>query len=319
MAMTQDAPQAHADPTATCADDNCSTTPTLLEQRVSRALGEAVESGECSEAFSNAVCRLIHENLPQAADEDLRMAHVVHRVMRAEANTDGADLSQSVRSPDLEVGREGETRIALFDDVPDQVREFDELTRSRRSTPVFNFGPLSLEELSTFLRMSCGAKGVDRAYQRRDIPRRVFASAGGLQSLDIQVVVQNVVGIEPGRYHYDPLDHSLVLAEAGDFRLPVVGTSFGTNWLMHAQAIVAIIGNFERVAWKYGSRGYRYMGLDAGNVCGQMYLSGAAMNLAINAVAAFQDDAANALFRVDGRDQFTQLLVSVGNKPGIRA
>ena len=43
------------------------------------------------------------------------------------------------------------------------------------------------------------------------------------------------------------------------------------------------------------------------------------MNLAINAVAAFRDDALNSLLRVDGRDHFAQLLVSVGNKPGIRA
>ena len=33
---------------------------------------------------------------------------------------------------------------------------------------------------------------------------------------------------------------------------------------MHAQAVIAIIGNFNRVSWKYELAGYRYMGLDAG-------------------------------------------------------
>lgn len=318
MSISQSTRRAHVD-TDVAFEDNRSSLPITLEKRVVRMLEEAVKSGECSEAFSDAVSCLIHENLMQSSDQDLRIAHIVHRVMRAEANTDGADLSKAVRSPDLKVIREGETRIALPDQVPECACELDELIHRRRSTPVFNFQPLSLVELAAFLRMSCGSKGVARAYQRRDIPRRVFASAGGLQSVDIQVIVQNVEGIEPGRYHYDPLEHSLVLAEIGDFRLPIVATTLGTDWLMHAQAVIAIIGNFNRVSWKYGSRGYRYMGLDAGNVCGQMYLAGASMNLAINAVAAFRDDALNSLLRVDGRDHFAQLLVSVGNKPGIRA
>lgn len=70
---------------------------------------------------------------------------------------------------------------------------------------------------------------------------------------------------------------------------------------MHAQAAIAIIGNFSRVSWKYGSRGYRYMGFGAENVCGQMYLVGVSMNLAISTVAASWDDAFNSLLHVDGR------------------
>ena len=59
------------------------------------------------------------------------------------------------------------------------------------------------------------------------------------------------------------------------------------------------------------------MGLDAGVACGQVYLAAASMNLAVNAVAGFQDDAVNSLLRLDGRDHFIQLLVAIGNKPGV--
>ena len=107
-----------------------------------------------------------------------------------------------------------------------------------------------------------------------------------------------------------------MLAEAGDFRAPIVEASFATNWLMHAQSVIAIVGNYERVAWKYGTRGYRYMGIDAGVVCGQLYLAATALGLAVNAVAAFQDDTTNRLLRLDGKDHFIQLLVTIGNKPG---
>ncbi|WIK64422.1 SagB/ThcOx family dehydrogenase [Gleimia hominis] len=249
-------------------------------------------------------------------EEQVRVAHLVHRCLRAEANADGADLTKTLRAPDLHVGRKGDIRSVLPTYIPSRASDFYELVRLRRSTPVFDFEPLPLDQLAAVLKMSLSSKGIDRAYQRRDIPRRVFPSAGGLQDIDVQVLAHNVAGLDRGRYEYDPLDHSLVLAETGDFRAPIVEASFATNWLMHAQCVIAIVGNYERVSWKYGTRGYRYMGIDAGVVCGQLYLAATALGLAVNAVAAFQDDATNRLLRLDGKDHFVQLLVAVGNKPG---
>lgn len=304
--------------TTNCCDENSCGDIHPLQQQLRELLHGTRQRGECSENYARAVEQMVAEGLPFMTDDTVRVGHLVHRCLRAEANVDGADLSKTLRAPDLKVGRDGAGRVSLPSGVPPEAEEFHELTRLRRSTPVFSFDPLPLEKLAAALKMTFGSKGLDRAYQRRDIPRRVFPSAGGLQSLDIHVFVNNVAGVERGRYEYDPLDHSLVLAEAGDFRIPVVEASFATNWLMHAQVVMAIVGNYERVAWKYGTRGYRYMAMDAGVTCGQLYLAAASLGLAVNAVAAFQDDATNRLLRVDGRDQFTQLLIALGNKPGVR-
>lgn len=293
---------------------NCETQPILAE--ISAVLESAHDRGECTDQFSRAMQRVFAEGLELRNEEQVRVAHLVHRCLRAEANVDGADLSKTLRAPDLRVGRDGDSRVVLPTEVPAYATDFHELTRLRRSTPVYDFEPLPLEQLAAALNMTFASKGADRAYQRRDIPRRVFPSAGGLQDFDVQVLAHNVAGLERGRYEYDPLDHSLVLAEAGDFRAPIVEASFATNWLMHAQSVIAIVGNYERVAWKYGTRGYRYMGIDAGVVCGQLYLAATALGLAVNAVAAFQDDTTNRLLRLDGKDHFIQLLVTIGNKPG---
>ncbi|MDO5068133.1 MAG: SagB/ThcOx family dehydrogenase [Propionibacteriaceae bacterium] len=304
--------------TTSCCDLNSCDDVHPLQLQLRKILRDAREQGECTDSYAHAVERMMAEGLSLRTDDTVRVGHLVHRCLRAEANVDGADLSKTLRAPDLKVGRDGVGRVSLPTDIPPEAKEFHELTRLRRSTPVFSFDPLSLEHLAAALEMSFASKGLDRAYQRRDIPRRVFPSAGGLQSLDVHVLVNNVAGLERGHYEYDPLDHSLVLTEAGDFRGPVVEASFATNWLMHAQVVIAIVGDYERVAWKYGTRGYRYMAMDAGVVCGQLYLAAASLNLAVNAVAAFQDDATNRLLRLDGRDQFTQLLVTLGNKPGVR-
>lgn len=303
--------------TSGCDSNSCDDIPPLQLQ-LREILHDARERGECTGNYADAVERMMVEGLPLMTDDTVRVGHLVHRCLRAEANVDGADLSKTLRAPDLKVGRDGGERVSLPTDIPPEAREFHELTRLRRSTPVFSFELLSLGQLAAALEMTFASKGLDRAYQRRDVPRRVFPSAGGLQSMDIHVLVNNVAGLERGHYEYDPLDHSLVLAEAGDFRVPVVEASFATNWLMHAQVVIAIVGNYERVAWKYGTRGYRYMAMDAGVACGQLYLAAASLGLAVNAVAAFQDDATNRLLRVDGRNHFTQVLVTLGNKPGVR-
>ena len=61
-------------------------------------------------------------------------------------------------------------------------------------------------------------------------------------------------GIEPGRYHYDPLGTSIVQLRVVTSAFQLLVTTLGTDWLMHAQAVITIIGNFNRVSWKYGSR-----------------------------------------------------------------
>ena len=65
MSITQSKRRAHVD-TDVAFEDNRSSLPITLEKRVARMLEEAVQSGECSEAFSDAVSCLIHENLMES-------------------------------------------------------------------------------------------------------------------------------------------------------------------------------------------------------------------------------------------------------------
>lgn len=296
-----------------------------LDARVSvaedlvQAVRQATQDGRCSLPWGDAVERFLVESARYDTAERLYLAHLLHRCLRAEVNIDAAapERLTSMRAPDLEVAPDalGGVRIPLTTQVPDAAADFAEIVRRRKSTPMFDEEPLRLADLGNVLALAAGSKGQARAYQRRDIPRRVFPSAGGLQSFDIQVVVNSVGGLERGRYAYDPLAHELVLREAGDFRMPLKEAAIATDWLLHTGAVLVVVANYHRLAWKYGTRGYRYMAMDAGVVCGQVYLAATALDLAVNAVAAFFDDALNDLVRVDGKDQFTQLLIGLGNRP----
>ncbi|MBN2264417.1 MAG: SagB/ThcOx family dehydrogenase, partial [Candidatus Aminicenantes bacterium] len=68
----------------------------------------------------------------------------------------------------------------------------------------------------------------------------------------------------------------------------------------------------ERGRWKYQQRAYRYIYLDAGHACQNLYLACEALGLGCCAVAAFDDDAVDRILGVDGREEFTVYLATAG-------
>lgn len=290
-----------------------------LVGRIGEMLVRAVDEELCSPAWAYCLLDIAKESVVLAEDSDVYVAHLLHRSVRAEASKDGPPVSRiaTMRAPDLRIApAPGVQQVPLPDTLPVEIQALQDTITIRKSTPMFGEDELPLEQLAAVLRTSFGSKGMERGYQRRDIPRRMAPSAGGLQSFDVQVLASRIQGLQPGRYLYDPLAHALNLAEPGDFRTPLLESTIETGWIVHAQCVLAITGNFPRVSWKYGTRGYRYMGLDAGVAVGHVYLAAAALGLSVNALAAFADDPTNAMLRLDGKDEFTHILISLGVSPG---
>ncbi len=69
-----------------------------------------------------------------------------------------------------------------------------------------------------------------------------------------------------------------------------------------------------RMTWRYGERGYRYLHLDAGHVCQNLYLAAESVDCGVCAIAAFDDEAANRLLGLDGEEQFVIYFATVGKK-----
>ena len=68
------------------------------------------------------------------------------------------------------------------------------------------------------------------------------------------------------------------------------------------------------MTWRYGERGYRYLHLDAGHVCQNLYLSAEAIDCGVCAIAAFDDDRLDELLELDGESAFTIYVATVGKK-----
>jgi SagB-type dehydrogenase family enzyme len=56
------------------------------------------------------------------------------------------------------------------------------------------------------------------------------------------------------------------------------------------------------MTWRYGQRGYRYMHLDAGHVCQNLYLAAEAVDSGVCAIAAFSDEDLSRLLGLDMDD-----------------
>jgi SagB-type dehydrogenase family enzyme len=70
------------------------------------------------------------------------------------------------------------------------------------------------------------------------------------------------------------------------------------------------------MTWRYHQRGYRYLFLDAGHVCQNLYLSAESIGCGACAIGAYDDDMMNALLHLDEKNEFVIYLAAVGKRAG---
>jgi SagB-type dehydrogenase family enzyme len=169
---------------------------------------------------------------------------------------------------------------------------------------------LSLSELSFLL---WATQGVDRVM--RDVATfRTVPSAGARHAFETLLVVERVEGLAPGLYQYLAHGHRLLAAASPVVARQVAAACLGQTMIETAAATFAWVAVRERMTWRYGERGYRYMYLDAGHVCQNLYLACEAIGAGACAIGAYDDAATNALFGLDGVERFVIYLASVGKK-----
>lgn len=143
--------------------------------------------------------------------------------------------------------------------------------------------------------------------------RRAVPSAGALYPLEVYVIAHQVEGLPPGIYHYAVRGHGLERLRQGDFRGAVVAAGLGQGFLGQASACLAISAIWQRTAWKYRERTYRYVLMEAGHLGQNVYLGATALGLGACAVGAFLDGELNELLGLDGQEEAALYLVAIGS------
>jgi SagB-type dehydrogenase family enzyme len=179
----------------------------------------------------------------------------------------------------------------------------------RRSRRNYSDVSLSMKELSQMLWATQGVTAQSGRYAFRTAP-----SAGALYPIETYVLVNRVKDLEAGIYHYDILNHKLEVLKKGDFGMKISQAALGQTMLNEAAFVFIWTAVVARSKWKYRERAYRYIYMDAGHIGQNAYLAAETLGLGCCTVGAFFDEAVDSIIGIDGKNEISVYLCSVGKK-----
>lgn len=186
-----------------------------------------------------------------------------------------------------------------------------DVINDRRSLRQYSDKPLSPEELSYLLWCTQGvrrAKAGVASY--RSVP-----SAGARHAFETYLLINRVDGIKPGLYRYAAFEHKLAEVDPDpDIVDKIVAGCLGQGFVGNSAVTFIWVADVDRMKWRYDLRGYRYLHLDAGHVCQNLYLAAESIDAGACAIAAFDDDEINQVLGLDGVRQFVIYVAAAGKK-----
>ncbi len=185
-----------------------------------------------------------------------------------------------------------------------------ELLLRRKSARVYTGEALSLLQLSFLLWATQGVKDIRG---KKYATLRTVPSGGARHGFETYLLVQNVQGLQPGKYHYLAVEHQLeFLGRVEDASQTISASLEGQSWA--AKASVVFYWSFVpyRCEWRYGVFAHRVALIDAGHVGQNLYLACAALGLGTCAIAAFDGPNCDAIFDLDGDEEFMAYTAPVG-------
>lgn len=155
------------------------------------------------------------------------------------------------------------------------------------------------------------------AYGKRtagnEVSSRVVPSAGACYPLSVITLVLSVVDTSRGFYEYQPNTDTLDYLSGISIPLEL-NDWFRTTHIDYrsAAAIIFIIGHWQRICPKYGSRGYRYLLLEAGHMAQNICLLTTTLGVPHVPVGGFDDDVVNSAFNLNSEKEGVVYTIVIG-------
>lgn len=171
--------------------------------------------------------------------------------------------------------------------------------RARQTCRDMTECPVTLADLSALL---FAAYGETRDDAIPDQPRsfRTIPSGGALYPLDLYVHSARIEGLAAGLYHYNPSRHGLAQVIRGDLTHRLSGAMVQSDMPLNAAAQVFVTGFFERSAFKYAERSYRFVLIEAGHLMQNFCLAATALGYGTTCVGGYFDREIDAILGLDG-------------------
>lgn len=202
-----------------------------------------------------------------------------------------------VKLPKIDIGK--------FSDI-----SLNQAIHQRKSVRKYTEERLNQEELTYLLWASHGVRLIKTGIVLRNAP-----SAGNRHAIDTYLSIHDVEGIEPGVYRYQPLDNELVLiTQHEDLRIRSAMAARGQVFAGNCPVTFFWVAVPYRMEWRYDYASYKVIALDAGHICQNLYLAAEAIDSGVCAIAAYNQDYADQLLKLDGENEFVIYMASLGKK-----
>ncbi|NLJ70860.1 MAG: SagB/ThcOx family dehydrogenase [Clostridiaceae bacterium] len=225
-----------------------------------------------------------------------------------------SDQGKKIEMPPVQKAiRTDQELIALPDVNPEviQTSNYYDLVANRESRRQFTDQELSMTELSFLLWATQGVRKQTGKHVFRNVP-----SAGNRHTFETYLAINRVESLAKGIYRYLPLEHALVLeTEFSDgAELEEEMKQAANMQSFFASAAVGFIWTTipYRMEWRYLDCTAKMIAIDAGHVCQNLYLAAGAIGCGTCAMAAYNQAKADALLKVDGKDEFVVYMAPVG-------
>jgi SagB-type dehydrogenase family enzyme len=229
-------------------------------------------------------------------------------------NMEPTDQNNKIAQPPLEASYDitkTVINLPMPEEIPPFMIDFMAVVELRTSVRDYQNMPLSLLELSYLLWCTQGVKQV----LGNKATLRTVPSAGARHALETYLLIHNVEGVKPGLYRFLALEHKLIEVNmAKDVSKEIIKGCLDQGFIAKSGVTFLWSAEVERMKWRYGERGYRYLHLDAGHVCQNLYLAAQVVGCGVCAIAAFDDGYINSVIGLDGEEEFIIYVATVGKR-----
>jgi oxazoline/thiazoline dehydrogenase len=178
---------------------------------------------------------------------------------------------------------------------------------ARHSVRRYGNRAIAASELGEFLYRTARVRSIvpPGAGQLYEASRRPYPSGGATHDIELYLTIRDCDGIEPGIYHYDPLDHALYLISDRPTQIAAMMDNAVSAAALKSRppVLITFASRFNRLSWKYRGISYATTLKNVGVLYEAMYLAATAMSLAPCALGGGD----SALFsRVTGLDPLVE-------------
>lgn len=184
------------------------------------------------------------------------------------------------------------------------------LIKDRKSARIYTQETMTLEQLAFLLWATQGVKSIrGKSYATL----RTVPCGGARHQFETYLIVRSVRGLQAGKYHYLPMEHSLeYLGVIDDLDASISQSLCDQSWAAKANVVFYWSMVPYRAEWRYGIYAHRVALIDLGHIGQALYTACTGLGLGCCGIGSFSHEFCAEMFDLNGEDEYIVYTTPVG-------